>query len=157
MAEQLPSPPTTHSERDTKRARRTDPSTSSESSLGVFGISNQMNRCIAPPRPLPLETIELTSNGLTQLVGSFLSKAWELMQEGNVGIDQSSVEVEAVQRMFRGDVEDIQPTILVVVDAPWTEELMKAGEVFVESLKSFVGMLFAISALTTTLQPWFVC
>jgi hypothetical protein len=144
----LPSPPDTNSGRDAKRARRTDPSTSSESSLGVFGISNQMNRCIAPPRPLPLETIKLTSNGLVQLVSSFLPKAWELMQEANLGIDKSSVKVEAVQRMFRGDAEDIQATILVVVDAPWTKELMKAGEVFVESLKSFVGMLLAISALT---------
>lgn len=47
-----------------------------------------------------------------------------------------------MERMFLGDTEDIQPTIRVVVDALWSQEIMKAGEVFVKSLKSFVGMLF---------------
>lgn len=77
-------------------------------------------------------------------MGSFLPKAWELIQKANLGIDDSSVEIEAVERMFRGDAEGIQPTILVVVDAPWSQEIMKAGEGFVESLESFVGMFFMI-------------
>ena len=126
-----------------------DASSSSEGSLGSFGISNQLNRCIAPPRPLPLETIELTSKDLRQFLNTFLPKAWELMEKAKLGIEQSSVEVDAVQRMFRGDPEDVQPTILIVIDAPWSDELKKSVEVVVEGLKSFVGMLLAISALTT--------
>jgi len=71
------------------------------------------------------------------------------MEKAKLGIEQSSVEVDAVQRMFRGDPEDVQPTILIVIDAPWSDELKKSVEVVVEGLKSFVGMLLAISALTT--------
>jgi hypothetical protein len=84
--------------------------------------------------------MELTSNDLRQFLNTFLPKAWELMEKANLGIEQSSVKVDAVQRMFRGDPEDVQPTILIVIDAPWSDDLKKSAEVVVESLKSFIGM-----------------
>lgn len=62
-----------------------------------------------------------------------------------------------MERMFLGDTEDIQPTILVVVDALWSQEIMKAGEVFVKSLKSFVGMFFFYLQAIIHSSPGFTC
>ncbi|KAK3352427.1 hypothetical protein B0T25DRAFT_500520 [Lasiosphaeria hispida] len=100
MAHQLPSPPATASgSGGTKRSRRTEASSSSESALGQFGISNLRDRIVAPPRPLPLVTFPSASDYDSDRVkrqfgAEFEQKAWELMSKIKMGVDKPAFQVD---------------------------------------------------------------
>ncbi|KAK3364739.1 hypothetical protein B0T24DRAFT_583621 [Lasiosphaeria ovina] len=99
MDHQLPSRPATASgSGGTKRSRRTEAWSSSESALGQFGISNLRDRIVAPPRPLPLETFpsgsDRDSDRVQQQFGAeFKQAAWDLMSKIKMGVDKSAINV----------------------------------------------------------------
>ncbi|KAK3364341.1 hypothetical protein B0T25DRAFT_576618 [Lasiosphaeria hispida] len=158
MAHQLPSPPTTASgSGGTKRSRRTEASISSESALGQFGISNLRDRIVAPPRPLPLVTFPSASDRDSDRVkrqfgAEFEQEAWELMSKIDMGVDKPAFQVDLVARMFRDDPHDIQPTILIIVDAKWTVKLGHTWEPVVDKLKRYIDQRIADTPSTGSID-----
>ncbi|KAK1834231.1 hypothetical protein QBC39DRAFT_431989 [Podospora conica] len=56
-------------------------------------------------------------------------------------VDHSGVQIKAVARMFRGDPEDVQITILIILDRVWSVDddvMMKSVATIVQKLKSFI-------------------
>ncbi|KAK5651827.1 hypothetical protein OQA88_11596 [Cercophora sp. LCS_1] len=136
MMRQPPTPPTTSSgttpggpqstpQRQRFR-RRAEVSSSSESALGKFGVSNLPNRIVAPPRPLPLETLPSYADSDTDLIVKLFGPEFERYAQkllSGVGasarLDGSTAEVDIVARMFRDDPGDVQPTIFMIVNDGW--------------------------------------
>ncbi|KAK1830252.1 hypothetical protein QBC39DRAFT_116021 [Podospora conica] len=120
-------------------------SSSSEGSPETVKVYNVQNRCVAPPRLLPLNTVELRSQDTIELINPLIRIAPSFIEEANLGIPLSCMTIKGVGRAEEGSIEyDIptftQPTILIVVDrsVPWSDELMKSAEAFVRRFKSFV-------------------
>ncbi|KAK3353818.1 hypothetical protein B0T25DRAFT_221366 [Lasiosphaeria hispida] len=151
MAHQLPTPLDTASNPSsgpgpaTRRSRRDEASSSSESALGTFAISNLDNRVVTPPRPLPLVTYQSDSDDesrrLKTLFGdAFERKAVELTS--NIGIPTPAVDASFVARISRDDPADTQPTVLIIVDK-WTPESKVPWQGVVEKLKCYIDQQVA--------------
>ncbi|KAK3363706.1 hypothetical protein B0T25DRAFT_528316 [Lasiosphaeria hispida] len=133
----LPTPPSTTSG-STRRSRRTEASSSSESNLGTFDIANVNFRVVTPPRPLPLTSFDGSEECIyirTQFKDEFEQQAIQFAMQCDV--PASTLKVYITERAFRDDPWDSQSTIMIVVDK-WTEASRQTWEQVVRRLKIYI-------------------
>ncbi|KAK3349158.1 hypothetical protein B0T25DRAFT_591639 [Lasiosphaeria hispida] len=78
-----------------RRSRRSEASSSSESALGTFDISNLDNRVVTPPRSLPLVTYRSDSDDDTKRLKALFGDAFErkaVELTSNIGIPTATVD-----------------------------------------------------------------
>ncbi|KAK0711762.1 hypothetical protein B0H67DRAFT_300502 [Lasiosphaeris hirsuta] len=133
----LPTPPSTASG-STRRSRRTEASSESESNIGTFDISNVDLRVVTPPRPLPLTSFAGSQECMgikTEFGDEFQQQAIQFAMQCDIPAETLSVSITA--REFRDDRWDSQPTVLIVVDE-WTEASRQTWEQVVRRLKIYI-------------------
>ena len=140
----LPTPEATDSS-GSHRRRRAEASSSDESALGTFAISNLRDRVVTPPRPLPLESYgprDGTEARRAEILfgDEFERKAVELAREQSI---PELVAVSLTERYFRDDPQDTQATVLIAVNE-WTPECRNPWEAVVRKLKLHIGIAISV-------------
>ncbi|KAK4447984.1 hypothetical protein QBC34DRAFT_495797 [Podospora aff. communis PSN243] len=115
----------------------------SRSSLRAFDVLNVKNRVVTPSRRLPL--ISLDDDAIYRICrhfkDEFEKRAIEMAVE-SCGIERSDVRVCITSRYFRYNIEDSQPTVLIVVDrgdsSEWSVDVGEAWEKVVGGLKEYI-------------------